>query len=98
MIAVPEALLLMNFVLQKGKDGHYTYYFGECSKSIISTVASKQLMKDEVWTSVLSLCGQAAIGGVHDNPRGEIQSYPYTEGKGGIGTFITAPEQHSPEQ
>lgn len=55
MITVPEALLLMNFVLEKGRERHYTYYFVECGKSIISAVASKQLMKDEVWTSVLGL-------------------------------------------
>lgn len=55
-------------------------------------------MKDEVWTSVLGLCGQATTGGVRDNPRGEIQRCPYSKERGGTGAFITAPEQHSPEQ
>lgn len=81
----------MNFVLEKGKERNYTYYFGECSKSIISAVAPKQFMKDEVQTSVLGLCGLAATGEVHDNPRGEMQSNPYTESRGGVGAFITAP-------
>lgn len=98
MIAIPEALLLTNFILEKGKERNYTYYFGECSKSIISVVAPKQFMKDEIQTSVLGLCGQVATGEVHDNPRGEIQSNPYAEGRGGIGAFITAQEQHFPEQ
>lgn len=98
MIAIPEALLLMNFVLEKGKERNYIYYFGKCSKSVISTVAPKQFIKDEIWTAVLDLYGQGATGEVHDNPRGGIQSNPYTEGRAGIGAFITAQEQHFPEQ
>jgi len=98
MIAIPEALLLINFVLEKGKERNYTYYFGDCSKSIISTVAPKQFMKDEIQTSALGLCGQATMGEVRDNPRGEIQSNPYTDRRRGIGACITAQEQHFPEQ
>lgn len=48
-------------------------------------------------TSVLGLYGQAATGEVRDNPGGEIQSNPYTEGRGGI-AFIRAQEQHYSEQ
>lgn len=54
-------------------------------------------MKDEMQTSVLGLYGQAATGEVRDNSRGEIQSYPYTEGRGGI-AFIPAQEQYYSEQ
>lgn len=49
-------------------------------------------MEDEIQTSALGLCRQAATGEVRDNPRGEFQSNPYTEGRRGVGAFITAEE------
>lgn len=53
--------------------------------------------KDEMQISVLGLYGQAPTGEVRDNPGGEIQSNPCTEGRGGI-AFIPAEEQHYSEQ